>query len=312
MSDTRANRRSGGPKAYLAAFGTSLPSLAASSITWSNNEIQTITPAGTWTSGTYTLEVTYADGSSETTAVIALDADAATIKAALAALDGLTAADLTVTGGPLNATGPIVPVVITFGGAYANTNMALVQIDVTLIVGGGTATVAETAQGRLWAELPDVVGGAKVKPLHKTEDHRPAWSECKTDSNTVEIGFDELALIIKETDLDAFNLGLSAALNVLTPAGAGQVSLQTLTQPSIADADASLYAIALVYQGPMGDEGWGQVHHYFRCKRLMTGDFTAEAGKVRTLGLTWEVMGDATNNSGKCRKLFEYISAATS
>ena len=116
-------------------------------IAQNNNEVQTITPAGTWTSGTYTLEVTYANGTSETTAAIALTATAATIKTALAALNGLTDADLTVTGGPLNATGPVVPVVITFIGAYANTPMAMILINVTGIVGGGTATVAETTGG---------------------------------------------------------------------------------------------------------------------------------------------------------------------
>ena len=311
MSDTPANRMAGGPLAYIAATTSSLPALNGASITWSNNEVQTITPAGTWTSGTFTLEVTYASGSSETTAAIALTATAATIKTALAALNGLTDADLTVTGGPLNATGPVVPVVITFIGAYANTPMAMILINVTGIVGGGTATVAETTGGRLWTELPDVVKDVSVNYVYKAEDHTPAFAPHPTGSTTVSMGIDKIICEIEETDLDAFNLALASSLLVLTPAGASQVSLHTLTQPLPADVDAAIYQIALNFKGPQGSTGWGIVDHFFKVKRSHQYTVKAGAGSVRKIGLTFEVFADSTQ-SYRCHKAYEYIAVASS
>jgi hypothetical protein len=312
MSDTRANRIAGGPEhVYIAAYGTALPATTGATLTMTSNEVQTITPAGTWTSGTYTLEMTYADASSETTAAIAHDANAATIKSALAALNGLDAADLTVTGGPMNSTGPVVPVVVTFGGTFANTNVAMLQIDVGSIVGGGTATIAETTQGRLWTELPDIVQDVKISPVHKTEDHRPAGAPMRTDSVTVDIGVEKVALMIDESDLDALNTALASTLLVATSPGAGQVGLQTLTQPLPADADAAVYALLIMYRGPQGATGWGILDHYYRVKRLHTETFTAAAGKTRQLGIVFEVMADP-NTSWRCHQMLEYTAAATS
>lgn len=309
MADIAANRMSGGPHVYVGAYGQALPTLTGSSLTWSNNEVQTITPASTWTSGDYTLEVTYPDGTSETTAAIALDADAAAIKAALAALTNLDAADLTVTGGPLNATGPVVPVVVTFGGTYANTDMPMIAIDVTGIVGGGTATVAETTKGRLWTETPDVVKSFDIKPVHKTEEHRPAYSEHPTGSVSVDVGVAEIAFEIAETDLDAFNLALPAALKSTTAAAAGTVGYETLEQADAADIDGNYVTICTTKRGPVAG-GWGILEHFYRCKRKMDQAVKEDTGS-RMIKVVFEVFAD-TSNSNHCSKKYQYIAPATS
>lgn len=70
-------------------------------------EVQTLTESGTISGGTYTLTF---DG--ETTAAIAFDATAATVQAALEALDTVGEDNIVVTGGPVHTT----PLTITFQG----------------------------------------------------------------------------------------------------------------------------------------------------------------------------------------------------
>ena len=305
MSDTAKNRLAGGPKIYLAATASSLPALTGSTVTWANNEVQTITKTGTVSGGTATIEVVYPDGSSETTATIAYDAIASAIKSALAALDGLTSDDLTVTGGPFSTN----PVVITFGGQWANTPMGLCIVDDDSITGTGTLACARTTAGRLWTELPDVVGDVKEKPIHKSTPHTPAFSPHPTGSTTTAIGIESIALEIEETDLDAFNIGLASTLLSLTPAGAGVASIQTLTQPLPADADAAVYQLCAVELGAQG--GWGKISHYFAVKRTHDGEVARGTGKVNTLKINFDVFASSAQDY-RCVKRYEYQSAATS
>lgn len=311
MSNVAANNLAGGPRVYIAAYGTSLPSIAASTITWSNNEVQTITPAGTWTSGTYTLEfVNPATGVSETTAAIALDANAATIKAALAALDSLATTDLTVTGGPLNATGPVVPVVITFGGAWANTPIAALSISVASIVGGGTATVARTAVGRLWTELPNVIGDFKTTYIHERTDHKPSYAPMRTASTDTQLGMESFALTIQESDLDALNIAVPSTLISTQAPGASQVGYDYISNPLPCDISGVYYAVALQWKGPLCDTGWGILRHVYRCKRNFGEDFNS-GDDVREINLVFDCYADE-NNSFHTHKDFEYKLAATS
>ena len=305
--DTKENRLAGGPLVYLAALGTSLPVLNGASVVWANNNVQTITKTGTVSGGTATIEVVYPDGHSETTAAIAFDAAAATIQAALVALASLAGGDVTVTGGPFSTN----PVVITFAGAYANTAMGVCNVNFGSITGGGSLACAVTTAGRLWTELPDVVKDVQIKPAHKTQDHTPAFAPHPTGSTTVSMGIESIMFDIEESDLDAFNIGMSSSLLVLTPAGAGQVSLQTLTQPLPADADAAVYQLALVYNGPKGSTGWGQIDHYFRVKRDFSSDRKFGTGTVRTVRLAFSVFADPTQGY-RCHKEYEYQAAATS
>jgi hypothetical protein len=110
---------------------------------WSgkHNEIDTITPSGTVSGGNWTITV-----EGETTANIAHTANAATIQAALEKLGNIDKGDVTVTGGPLSATGPVVPVVLTFDGQYRHKKIT-VTIDASGLTGGGTAALAQTQAG---------------------------------------------------------------------------------------------------------------------------------------------------------------------
>lgn len=103
------------------------------------NEVQTITVTGVPTGGTFTL--TYAG---QTTGSIAYNAAATAVKTALAALSNLSASDITTTGGAL----PGSPVVVTFTGSLAGTNVA--QMTATASLTGGTSpavTVTTTTPG---------------------------------------------------------------------------------------------------------------------------------------------------------------------
>ncbi len=307
MADTPANRLAGGPKIYAAALGVSLPALTGDSLTLSNDDVQTISKSGTVSGGDFTIEVIYADGSSETTAAIAYDADAAAIKSALAALDGLAASDLTVTGGPASTN----PIVITFGGAYANTPMTLMNVDDGGITGGGSLSIAHTTVGRLWVELVDIVGDYTVKRIHKTTKHRPVFSPHPTGSTTVDVGIDQLSYEIEETDLDAHNTGIATAraLKVVTAAGAGQSGQESLLQPLPADIDNSLYQLLAVYNGPTSG-GWGMLEHFFCCKRLHDGDLK-QGTDVNKIPINWEVFADPAQ-SYRCSKKYEWKAPATS
>jgi hypothetical protein len=104
------------------------------------NEVQTLSISGTPTGGTFTLTF---DG--QTTATIAYNANAAAVQAALIALSNVGASDVVCTGGALPGT----PVVITFGGALAHTDVALITAASGGLTGGSTptASVALTTAG---------------------------------------------------------------------------------------------------------------------------------------------------------------------
>ncbi|MEU4165581.1 hypothetical protein AB0F46_01685 [Streptomyces sp. NPDC026665] len=99
-----------------------------------SNEVQSIAITGGPTGGTYTL--TY---SGQTTAAIPYNATAAQVRTALAALSNIGTGNVTCTGGPH----PGSPVVVTFTGALAGTDVA--QMTATASLTGGTSpTVAVT------------------------------------------------------------------------------------------------------------------------------------------------------------------------
>ena len=102
------------------------------------NEIQRISTSPTPTSGTFTL--TYGGN---TTSAIAYNATAATIDAALEALASIGAGQVACTGGPINTT----PVLVTFTGTLANTNVATITAASSLTGPAATITVATTTEG---------------------------------------------------------------------------------------------------------------------------------------------------------------------
>lgn len=111
--------------------------------TGGTNEVQSLSITGTPTGGTYTL--TFAG---QTTSALAYNANAAAIQAALLALSNLDTGDVTVTG-----TGPYV---ITFGGQYANQNVA--QITTTASLTGGTSPAAAVTTTTAGVPGDNVIG----------------------------------------------------------------------------------------------------------------------------------------------------------
>lgn len=104
------------------------------------NEQQTLTATGPPTSGTFTLTFDGAD-----TAALDFDSTAAEVQAALEALPNIAVGDVIVSGGPVNTT----PIVVTFRGAYAGTDVPLMTSVDTFDAGDvGAATTLAVAAGK--------------------------------------------------------------------------------------------------------------------------------------------------------------------
>lgn len=106
------------------------------------SEVQTITPGGTISGGTYRIQIGLA-----TTDPIAYNANAAAIKAAVDAAIlntyGLPAGQITVTGGPLSSG----VVTLTWANQSANQPQTLIVVYPSLTGSSPTATVARTTPG---------------------------------------------------------------------------------------------------------------------------------------------------------------------
>lgn len=103
------------------------------------NEVVTLTGTGTISGGTYTITF-----GGQTTAPITFSANAAAIDTALELLSTIGLNNVTVSGGPINTT----PVVITFTGTLANTNVGAVTANAGSLTGTTPGiTVTVTTQG---------------------------------------------------------------------------------------------------------------------------------------------------------------------
>lgn len=106
------------------------------------NEVQTISDSGTVSGGTFTLTFR-----GDTTDDLAYNATAATVEAALLALDSIGTDgegndNVNVTGGPLPG-----DTVVTFQNGLGTEDVPALTVDNTDITGGGTLVVAETTKG---------------------------------------------------------------------------------------------------------------------------------------------------------------------
>lgn len=136
-------------------------------VAYPRNEIQTVEITGSAppTGGTFTL--TY---SSQTTADIAYNADAAAVKSALEALSNIAPNEVIVTGGP----GPSTPWVIEF-------DLTLGDTDVTLMTGsavsltGGTGNAISVTETRKGGDVTDVDAKA-IFPGHFDVYMDDAWA----------------------------------------------------------------------------------------------------------------------------------------
>lgn len=119
------------------------------------SEVQTITETGTPTGGTFTLKYR-----GQETAAIAYNAAASAVASALQALSNIGSTGVTATGGALPGT----PVVVTFAGPLANTDVFMLQLGTNSLTGGTapTVTVAQTTQGVSYD--PRILLGSPAKP----------------------------------------------------------------------------------------------------------------------------------------------------
>jgi hypothetical protein len=122
--------------------GSSIPVVGR--FTAGTSEVQTITPSGTWTSGTYTLTF-----QGETTAPIAVAASAANVVTALNLLPNIRSGDVVGGGQALNAGA----MTITFAQDYAGVDVPLMTIDVSNVVGAGhAAAITDSTPGAYSAD----------------------------------------------------------------------------------------------------------------------------------------------------------------
>lgn len=299
--DTPTNRMSGGPLLFLAAEDVALPDLNVNTLDFENDEVQTITKTGTVSGGNFTLEFQHpSNGTSETTANIAYDANAATIQAAIIALSMFVSGDVVVTGGPASTN----PIVLTFGGNFANTKMPLVAVEDAGITGGGSLASARTTEGRQWSEQPDISSAVEFKPVYEADDHHPVHLMHRTGDTPVAIGIDMVSYEISESDLDAHNIGYAAALKTTTSAGSGTVGREKLVAPGPYNIET--VQLLFQYRGPL-ETGWGILRRFFRAKRQPDQPFTTDNG-LRKVKIAWKIFAD---DDGKCDEWYEYKAAAT-
>ena len=180
--------------------------------------------------------------------------------------------------------------------------------------GTGTGTAFPALTGTSiswgsWVQLPSAVndvtpaGEATFESFEATQYLHP------TDSDLVAIGTKNIEIEIKETDIDAFMLGLGTALKGTTAAGTGTAASEYMTQ-AIANTDFSTIQMALQYTGPAG--GWGQVVWFPLVKRSSAPIRKVKRGGVSTFAITFDVFAvqDATLiTEGTCSKMYEYVSA---
>lgn len=175
---------------FTAAVGTPAPTPAqidAFDPATTGNEEQTVAITGAPTGGSFTLTF-----GAQTTAAIAYNATAATVKAALEALSTIGSGGVTVTGGPL----PASAVVVNFGGVNAGTDVALMTATASL-TGGTTPAVAVTETKAAWAfssvghtsrdDLPSFGfegGESETKGTWQNPSLRSVTSEAPVDSVT--------------------------------------------------------------------------------------------------------------------------------
>jgi|GEM_PF-513509 len=180
----------------------------------STNEVQTISVTGSPTGGTFTL--TY---SGQTTAGIAYNASAATVQSALEALSNLAVGDVVCAGGAL----PTTAVTVTFQGALANTNVALLTADSTGLTGGTSPTVsiAGTTPGGL-SGIPHVRkdGGAWTAVAGKYYDSTAPTHYIQID--------DKVLVMNGEDNLSYFDIPTV----ITTPTVVPFVALSTPSAPT--------------------------------------------------------------------------------
>jgi hypothetical protein len=160
-------------------------------VTGGTNAVQTI-PAGTATSGTFTLTYTIAAGPNQgayVTSALPFNATAAAIATAVQGLAPIAAAGGTVTGGggPVNTT----PVTLTFSGGLAAQPIPLLTLQGGSLAGGTIGAPTSTTVGTPFQHVatPLDTGGfysTWVKSVGKSTIHRNQFNDCRIQSLRLE------------------------------------------------------------------------------------------------------------------------------
>lgn len=227
------------------------------------NEVQVITPSGTWSSGTYTINIdtcsgTYPPGAGnlQSTAAIAYNANAATIQAAIEAIaagGGIEAGSVVVTGGPLSSGA----VTLTYRKRLGMHNVLQCTIN-TGSVGGSTpsASIGTTTPG-VDAEVTvtgsgtptdpfeitfiNGLGGTDVKPLVGDASSLTGGlivAEIIQDASAGANELQEVAMIDQPTGGTftlTFNSETTSAIAYNATAATVQAAIEALTTPVAGD-----------------------------------------------------------------------------
>jgi hypothetical protein len=216
------------------------PSVTVATTTQGNagtNEVQRVRLFGTPTGGNFTLSVT-ANGSTQTTANIAYNANAAAIDSALEGLSNLD--NVAVSGGPL----PGAFVDITFQGNAASADIPLMTANCTGLTGGSIyADVATTTPGsgggaiasgvvESW-HLEEEPGESRVGEVLGMELAEAGTVDTNTGVSGVDLLFTGTGDLntAAESDLatdDSFSYSLSAWVKLPATGVSGRVELQTV------------------------------------------------------------------------------------
>lgn len=169
------------------------------------DEVQTLAITGVPTGGTYTLTF---DG--QTTAAITYNANAAAVTSALVALSNVASGDITVTGTYPNFT-------VTYGGAYADTNVG--PLTKTSSLTGGTApnvAIATTTDGYYAPKVVAESGGTyEAAPfvVYAMRECRAVgdYAQASTRATDILVNSEERAVEAEvwarfTTDADAVNI----------------------------------------------------------------------------------------------------------
>lgn len=166
--------------------------------------VRTLTPSGTWSSGTFTLDLQFPTAypisgvSTATTAAIAYNANAATIQAAIEAVSGVEAGSMVVTGGPLSS-GAVTVTLRKRAGRWNGSGVTAVN---TGGVGGGGTAAVTTATAGVNADVTVTGSGTPQSPWLVTFLNSLAATDVQTivvSNNSIGGGEVDVEIVQRES-----------------------------------------------------------------------------------------------------------------
>lgn len=239
------------------------------------NEVQTLTPGGTITGGTWTITF-----GSETTGAIPAAATASQIRAFLERLGAFRPGDIQVAGGPIT-TGAVT---LTFTGKYAATNPAQVTVTTGSLTGTTpTLTPSTTTAGAVGSNTDSLGNGATAGAY--------IW-ELESRRGVVGARASQVPVTMTIDDVDYGDPWLFATGAVTTQLGFGQ------------DGTVSVSGPALYVQRELADPALTPVVESDTIRTLLFSDLTVSGwggGSTCDIsGFTWSVEAAASAQPNVC------------